>query len=211
MQFDANDIQHLDERFRRNLVNSLHGAKSIALVGTIDVKGISNLAIFSQIFHVGANPPLIGMLVRPDSVDRHTLQNIKSQNYFTIQHIKESYFKKAHQTSARYPEGISEFHELGINETYIDDFPAPFVEDAELKIGLKLRSTQTLQENGTVLLIAEVVLINVARRAVSVDGFIDPQILGTIAGGGLDAYYKLNKLARLRYAKPNSPTQVIAE
>jgi flavin reductase (DIM6/NTAB) family NADH-FMN oxidoreductase RutF len=211
MQFTSEDIQLLDDRFRRNLINSLHGAKSIGLVGTIDANGLSNLAIFSQIFHIGANPPLIGMLVRPDSVDRHTLHNIQAQGTYTIQHIKESYYKKAHQTSARYPKEVSEFQELGLNEAYIGDFPAPFLEDAELKIGLKLRSTQTLQENGTVLVIGEVVLIDVANGAISADGFIDPQILGTIAGGGLDAYYKLEKLSRLNYAKPNLPAQELSE
>ena len=211
MQFNSDDIQHLDDRYRRNLINSLHGAKSIGLVGTINGDGLSNLAIFSQVFHVGSNPPLIGMLVRPDSVDRHTLQNIQSQEYFTIQHIKEAYFKEAHQTSARYPKEISEFQELGLNEVYLGEFPVPFLEDAELKIGLKLSSTQTLQENGTILVIGEIVLIEVASRAVSKDGFIDPQILGTIAGAGLDAYYKLSKIARLKYAKPNLPTQELEE
>lgn len=211
MKLNSEDIQLLDDRFRRNLINSLHGAKSIGLVGTIDSNGISNLAIFSQIFHIGANPPLIGLLVRPDSVDRHTLQNIKEQGYFTIQHIQEGYYKQAHQTSARYPKEVSEFQELGLKEAYIDDFPAPFLEVADLKIGLKLRSTQTLKENGTVLVIGEVVLIDVENKAISQDGFIDPQILGTIAGGGLDAYYKLDKLARLNYAKPNFPSEEIIE
>ena len=55
------------------------------------MQGQTNLAIFSQIFHIGANPPLVGILVRPDSVDRHTLRNIRETSWFTINHIQESF------------------------------------------------------------------------------------------------------------------------
>lgn len=209
MLFHSEDIQQLDDRYRRNLINSLHGAKSVCLVGTANEQGRSNLAIFSQMFHIGANPPLIGLLVRPDSVDRHTLNNIRETEHFTIQHVKESYFKQAHQTSARYSEDVSEFEAVDLHEIYLGDFPAPFVEKADLKIGLRLHSIQKLEVNGTILVIGEIVLIELDSRAVSMDGYIDPEIIGSIAGGGLDGYYSLNKLARLSYAKPNLPLKEI--
>jgi flavin reductase (DIM6/NTAB) family NADH-FMN oxidoreductase RutF len=211
MLFHSKDLQNLEDRYRRNLINSLHSAKSVCLVGTANRQGHSNLAIFSQMFHIGANPPLIGLLVRPDSVDRHTLKNIRETERYSIQHIKESYFREAHQTSARYPENVSEFEAVGLNEIYLSDFPAPFVEKADLKIGLKLNSTQKLEVNGTVLVIGEIVMIEVDSRAVSMDGYIDPEIIGSVAGGGLDGYYSLTKLARLSYAKPNEPLKEILE
>lgn len=69
-------ILRLDTRQRAALINSLSGFKSLNLIGSISSSKITNLAIFNSVFHLGANPPLMGFIIRPDSVDRHTLQNI---------------------------------------------------------------------------------------------------------------------------------------
>ncbi|MCJ8275234.1 MAG: flavin reductase family protein, partial [Bdellovibrionales bacterium] len=49
------------------LVNSLSGFKSANLVGTQSKDGQTNLAMFSSFFHLGANPPLMGFVLRPHS------------------------------------------------------------------------------------------------------------------------------------------------
>ena len=82
--FTAESIAGLDERFRRNLINSLHGVRPALLVGTTSATGTDNLAVFSQVLHIGANPPLTGILFRPDSVERHTLTNIRNNGAFTL-------------------------------------------------------------------------------------------------------------------------------
>ncbi|MCS7053720.1 MAG: flavin reductase, partial [Ignavibacterium sp.] len=79
-------ILDFERRYRINFVNSLSGFKSANLIGTISKSGITNLAIFSSVIHVGANPPLIGILFRPLSVPRHTYNNIKETGCFTINH-----------------------------------------------------------------------------------------------------------------------------
>lgn len=84
--------------------------------------GQTNLAIFNSLVHIGANPPLIGFVVRPDSAERHTLNNILETGFYTINHINENIYKQAHQTSARYPEEISEFAATGLNEQYLSNF-----------------------------------------------------------------------------------------
>jgi flavin reductase (DIM6/NTAB) family NADH-FMN oxidoreductase RutF len=75
-QFTLFDLESMEQRFRTNFINSISGFKSVALIGTTDSKSQTNLAIFSSIIHIGANPPLLGFVVRPDSVERHTLENI---------------------------------------------------------------------------------------------------------------------------------------
>jgi len=200
--FTKIEIENLEQRYRGNFINSIEGFKALNLVGTINENGITNLAPFNSIFHIGANPPLIGMVSRPDSVDRHTLANIRETGKYTLNHVNESIYKQAHQTSARYDNGISEFKEVGLTEQYIDGIPVPFVKESRIKIGLELREIKPIELNGTYIIIGEIVYIELESNQISEDGFIDIQQHGSITVVGLDAYYKTTLLERLPYAKP---------
>ena len=133
-EITLNNILGFEQRYRATLINSLGGFKSVALIGTINSKGITNLAIFNSFFHLGANPPLFGFIVRPDSVERHTLTNILETKQFTVNHIQESFYKQAHQTSARYDSKISEFEATGLTAEYKTGHIAPFVKESAVKI-----------------------------------------------------------------------------
>ena len=204
MEYSLNDIQQLPDRFRRNLINSLHGFKSVSLIGTCNLQGQTNLAIFSQIFHIGANPPLVGILVRPDSVDRHTLRNIRETSWFTINHIQESFVEAAHQTSARYPEEVSEFNACGLTPLNISEIPAPFVAESAIRYAL-YKVDETTLVNGTILITGEIRTMHVPDMIVSEDGFLQIHEAGTIASSGLDAYFRVEPISRFAYAKPDLP------
>ncbi|MFN6039875.1 MAG: flavin oxidoreductase, partial [Bacteroidota bacterium] len=75
-EFNLQDILSFEQRYRATFINSIGGFKSVALIGTKNSSGQTNLAIFNSLVHIGANPPLLGFIVRPDSVERHTLENI---------------------------------------------------------------------------------------------------------------------------------------
>ncbi|MEZ5197311.1 MAG: hypothetical protein R2764_13210 [Bacteroidales bacterium] len=70
--YNSEKIKGLEKGFRANFINSLSGFKSISLCGTINSDNIENLAIFNTVIHVGSNPPLLGMLIRPPVVRRDT-------------------------------------------------------------------------------------------------------------------------------------------
>ena len=59
MFFEEADIFNLDKVKRLKLINSITGVKPANLIGTRSSDGITNLAIFSSIVHLGSNPPLI--------------------------------------------------------------------------------------------------------------------------------------------------------
>ena len=109
IEFTYNEIMQFEQRFRAMFINSIGGFKSVVLIGSKNKARQTNLAIFNSLVHLGANPPLVGFIIRPDSVERHTLNNIIETGVFTINHIRQSFFINAHQTSARYPKEISEF------------------------------------------------------------------------------------------------------
>lgn len=137
MKITQENILAFEKLYRTNFVNSLSGFKSANLIGTFSKEGKTNLAIFSSVIHVGANPPVIGMLVRPASVPRHTYINVKEIGYFTINHINKEIFKRAHQTSARYDYEVSEFDECGLTPDYSEVVKAPYVKESKIKIGCR--------------------------------------------------------------------------
>ncbi|RXJ71501.1 flavin oxidoreductase [Veronia nyctiphanis] len=209
MHWSRSAIDESDDRFRAKFINSLSGFKSANLIGTADANGNTNLAIVSSVFHLGANPPLIGMIVRPHTVTRDTLENIQMTGSYTINHVSADIWQKAHQTSARYPKDQSEFEAVKLDEQYIEDVHAPFVSQSRLKFALKLVETQTLEVNQTVMIIGEITDVIVEPLAVQDDGFIDIELLETVAVSGLDGYHTTKRLGRLSYAKPDKDPDVI--
>ena len=198
-----NDIIKLERRYRGNFINSLGGFKSVVLIGTKSPQGNENLAIFSSLFHIGADPALCGIVVRPHEEKQNTLGNIMSTEYYTINHILPDFYKKAHQCSAKYPEGVSEFAKTGLTPEYIDEIPAPFVLESKIKFGCKLVQKIDLEINGTFLILGSIINIIVPEEAVKNDGHIDLELSGTVTLSGLDAYHTTKKLGRLSYAQPD--------
>lgn len=205
MLLDGDAIEALEKRYRAALINSVTGFKPANLVGTADTNGKSNLAIMSSVVHLGSHPPLLGLVVRPDPVDRHTLENILDTGCYTINHVAEHFIAEAHQTAARYPRDVSEFEATGLSEHYADGFPAPFVDQANVRLGMALREHHELAINGTHFVIGEIVLLDVPDDAVAEDGSLDLGTAGTIALSGLDSYHRTSRVKRMAYAKPDQP------
>lgn len=208
-QIDSTDINAMEQRFRAHFINSLSGFKSANLVGTVDANGVSNLAIVSSVFHLGATPPLVGLIIRPDTVPRGTLANIQSTECYTLNHVNSAIWQQAHQSSARYATGVSEFKQTGLSETYVEGICAPFVEQSHLRYALKLREVQPLAINGTILVIGEVIHIQLPHTAIQQDGYIDIESLDTITISGLDSYHRTQSMGRLTYAKPDKLPQLL--
>lgn len=199
-KYTNSEILSLDKGFRTNLINSLSGFKSANLIGTRDEKGINNLAIFSSVVHIGANPPLMGFISRPHSVPRHTLENIIATEAFTINHIAEAFIEQAHQTAARYD--ISEFDATGLTPENIKNFNAPFVKEAKIKIGLSLADIIDIKINRTKMIVGKIEYLLLSEALIAKDGSIDIGAAQTVAISGLDTYHKTKQLAKFSYAKP---------
>ncbi len=195
-------LMEMVQRKRAHLINSIGGFKSVCLIGTADKNGLTNLAIFNSIVHIGANPPLISFIMRPDSVERHTLNNILDTKYYTINHLNEGIYKQGHQTSARYPKEISEFEVTGLTSEFKNNFAAPFVKESNIQLGVEFKERINLTINNTIMIIGEIKEIYFPFDCLQEDGFIDIEKAGTITCSGLDSYHVTTRLGRLPYAKP---------
>ena len=202
LHYSRTDIDQMDKIFRLNLINSCTGYKSANLIGTQSAEGKTNLAVFSSITHLGSNPPLIGFVLRPTTVPRDSYRNIKSSSFFTVNHIHHSTVADAHHTSAKYPEDVSEFSKTDFEAEYLDDFEAPFVKNAKVRLACRFLNEYPIKENNTLLLVSDILAIHVEDGIMESDGWLNLQQAGSVTINGLDGYAKAEFIERFPYAKP---------
>lgn len=201
--YSSADIGALERRFRANLVNSVTGFKPANLIGTVDGAGLTNLALFSSAVHIGADPPLIGIVFRPlKAAERHTYHNIASSGVYTINHVPIDMTRNAHLTSAKFPRAVSEFGVCGFNEEFVEGFRAPFVHESAVKMGMRLVEELEIQANGTLFLIGEVMHLLVPEHCITDSGRVDIAAAGTACVSGLDTYHSVGPGSTYPYAKP---------
>lgn len=202
MQINKKEIEELEQRYRTAFINSLAGFRQAVLVGTKSIDGNTNLAIFNSLIHLGSNPALFGLINRPESVQRDTLENILDTKEYTLNFVKAEAYKKAHQTSARYEKGFSEFEEVGFTPQYHSAGKAPFVKEAVVKIVMRLEEIIPIKINGTILIVGSIIQAHLDEDLVSDDGYVNLSKADVLISQGLDAYFTSNPIERLPYAKP---------
>jgi flavin reductase (DIM6/NTAB) family NADH-FMN oxidoreductase RutF len=207
--FTKEQIQSWDRFYRGNFMNCISGFKSASLIGTIDISGKTNLAIFSNIVHLGAAPAMIGIVCRPIEAGADTKHNIESINQFTVNLFSEKMIAKAHQTSAKYDTNTSEFNAVGLTEQYLSNCIAPFVLESEAKYNCTYIRTIDITENNTSMIIAAINDIWIDSNIIESDGFLRLEKLQTIASLGIDGYYTTTLKNRYSYAKNNIETKPI--
>ncbi len=207
-QFTPTEWQTWERFYRANFINSLTGFKSASLIGTINAQGVPNLGMFSSMVHIGSDPALIGYINRPVAAAPHTLANIKANGFYTVNHIHPAFLAQAHQTSAKYPDEVNEFTEVGLTEEYIEGVQVPFVKESAIKYLLSLKEIIPIQLNDTFLVIGQLEQVRIeAAVQPAQDGFLHLDEAGSICSNGLDAYYKTELIDRYSYAKPGKPAE----
>ena len=198
MKFTANDIKNLDKVYRLNLINSITGIKPANLIATKSKNGVDNVAIFSSVVHLGSNPAMIGFVMRPQSnTNTDTYQNILDTKFYTINHITQKIYKKAHMTSGK--TDSSEFDILSIDKEN-SDFEVPFIKGSPVQIGMKLLKTIDLP-NKCIFIIGEPEIILINDQIITSEGKINLSSGDIVGISGLDGYYNLNYLDSLEYVR----------
>ena len=199
--YSISEIQSWDRFARANFINTLSGFKSLSLIGTVNEAGDSNVAVFSNIVHLGADPALIGFINRPLQAAPHTLANIQETGVYTVNLVTESMYKQAHQTSAKYPDGISEFEMTGLTPEFKQGCIAPFVAESPVQYYLKLLKVIPIELNGTFLVIGSLQSAFSSATIKEQDGYLDLAKAGILTSLGTSGYYKTEKIDNLPYAK----------
>ena len=201
-KFSRDDINKMHHLYRINLINSCSGYKAANLIGTKDNLGVSNVAVFSSVTHLGSNPALLGFFLRPTTVIRNTYDNIKTTGKYTLNHIHEGILENAHHTSAKYDSSISEFDVTALEEEYKDDFVAPFVKGCPIQLAMTYVEEYPIKANNTILLVGQIERLYVPDELLDNDGFINLSKGKVATINGLDGYAIPQLKTRLEYQRP---------
>ena len=207
----AEDWQAMPSRAYAAWFSSLEGMRSPVLVGTQNAEGLTNLAIFNSLTHVGARPPLLGFVLRPLTVERHTYENLRSSGYYTINHMPQAYIKQAHQTSAKYASGVSEFDAVGLTVKRPAAAPAPYVAEASVSMLLEFQEEHHIAANDTIFIVGAVRELRVPRDLATIPELVDGKAQSAInwehyqanVVSGLYNYYEVKHLTTMPYAQPD--------
>jgi flavin reductase (DIM6/NTAB) family NADH-FMN oxidoreductase RutF len=202
IRIDRSEIEKMGRIERLNLINSCTGYKSANLIATISNEGQTNVAVFSSVTHLGSDPALIGFILRPTTVPRHTYQNIKAYGYFSVNHIRAEQIADAHHTSANYPLEISEFDVTDLQAVYHGGCPVPFVKESPVKLLCKYVSEYLIKENGCIHVIASIEAIFYEEELLTPDNWLQLDKGNVVAINGLDGYALPQLLERFSYARP---------
>lgn len=202
MEMTRDYLDRMGRIERLNLINSITGVKPANLVGTRSSDGTENLAIFNSAIHIGSNPPLIGILFRPTGeVPRHSYEHIQATGFFTLNSLPASLTKAGHYTAAKFESDESEFEACGFTPRYQTDFPAPFVEESAIQIGLKKVDEQLISLNQTRLVIGEVCHLHIDEKILTPEGYLDLEKADVAGISGLNSYYRLKKESDYPYPR----------
>jgi len=201
---NKDDLQAMERLPRVNLINSLSGYKSANLIGTKSNDGKTNLAVFSSVIHLGSSPALLGFIMRPPVVPRHTYDNIIATKLYTINHIHTEQIANAHQTSGKYPEDISEFSACDFKEEYFEDFAPPFVSESRIKMGMRLVEEIPIPSNDCLLIVGEIQHLLLSDDYQKPNGSLDLNQAETVAISGLDSYHSTQHLRDMPYVSKKS-------
>ncbi|MFD2529177.1 MULTISPECIES: flavin reductase family protein [Polaribacter] len=200
--FNFEDIQSLEKIYKINLINSCSGFKSANLLGSISKEGVSNVAVFSSVTHLGSNPPTLGFILRPTTVPRNTYKNIKDNGYFTINHIYEDIIEDAHHTSAKYPENVSEFDKTDLEEEFKGNHNAPFVKNCPVQMCMKFVEEVYVSSNDVMLIVAQIEELYIKDTLLQEDGLVNLSLGNVTTINGLDSYAIPKFKKQLSYQRP---------
>ena len=195
--FTHQEILDMEKPKRTALMNGLSGFRSAVLVGTANMRGVANLAVFFSTIHVGANPPLMGLLLRPPAARQHTRDNLFATGQYTINAISIDFYRQAHATSQRLPEEESEFTACGLTPHYWPSFAAPAVAESPIRIGLRLQEHHDIASNQTTLVIGSVQHVEIAPDLLEDDGHLRPDRGRLVCVSDLETYHQPQYVERI--------------
>lgn len=200
-RFSLDEIQQFEREYRRTFINCLWGLKSVHLIGTVNQNNVPNVAIISSVFHLGANPPMMGVCFRPPVANTHTFDNILASKKFTVNVVTEKFYKQAHRCSANFRDGISEFDETGLTPQYESGFPIPFVEESPIRFSVQYHEHFSVRENESRIVVGKVQDIYIDSSLIDSKGYISYDSIEPVVVSGLEGYFSVKEIDRLGYER----------
>mgnify|MGYP001319307992 CR=1 FL=1 len=182
--------------------------RPIALVSSIDLNGVLNLAPFSFFNGFGANPPIVGFspaLSGKTGLPKDTLLNIEDTKEFTISIVTSEIVEQVSLSSCSYDRQVDEFVKSGLNKYDSKLIAPPGVKDSPFFMECKLHKIIDLggkPASGN-LILGEVVMFHVNESIIDSSDKIDPVKIDQVGRSGGPFYVK-TKNSLFSINKPNA-------
>jgi len=168
--------------------------RPIALVSTLSVEGVRNLAPFSFFTAISSKPPLICFCPGPRSEPgprKDTLLNISQTKEFVVNVVSEEIAEAMNLTSGEYPPEVDEFELAGLTPAASGLVKPPRVAESHVSMECKLALAIEFSQDpgGGNLIVGEVLRFHLDQRIIGENLRIDPDKLRAIGRmGGPTAY-----------------------
>lgn len=181
--------------------------RPIAFVSTIDSQGRVNLSPFSYFNVVSTRPPvLIFAPVRSarNGQQKDTYENVKEVAECVIHIVNYAVAEQMNASSAAFPRGVNEFHEVGLTEVPSDLVRPPRVKECPIAFECKVTQVLELGESGGAgnLVICEILKIHADENILTEEGKVDAAKLDAIGRLGGNQYVRVTAENIFEVKKP---------
>ncbi len=168
--------------------------RPIALVSSVSVAGLRNLAPFSFFNAVCTEPPVVCFAAaRPAAgkPKKDTLANIEATGEFVVNIVSEEFAEQMNLTARDYPADVDEFAVSGLTAINSELVKPPRVRESRVSFECKLTHNIVVSDKpaGSNLILGEVVCMHV-DEVVLEDGRINPERLRAIGRMGEIGYVR---------------------
>lgn len=195
----------------RELYANLTGAVSprpIALVSSVDAKGVVNLAPFSFFNLFSANPPTVIFSCvdsMRDGSSKDTLYNAIETKEVVINIVNYDMVQQTSLASTAYPKGVNEFTKAGFTPLESLEVKAPRVAESPIQLECKVEEVIKLgKEKGAGnLVVCRVLKMHINKEVLDENEVIDPYKLDLVSRLGGN-YYGRSREGLFEVTKPIS-------
>ena len=166
--------------------------RPIALVSTLSVDAVRNLAPFSFYNMVSANPPVVMFApsCRRDATAKDSLHNVEALGEFVVAAVTERLAEQMNQCSFEYPPNTDEFVASGLTPVPAKLVRPWLVGESPVNIECTLVEIKRFgkQAGAGSVVFGQILAIHVEDRVLAPDGLVDPRKLKAIGRMGRDTY-----------------------
>lgn len=185
------DLQNLSKVEAYQLVTRIVAPRPIALVSTLDGKGVGNLAPFSYFMMGGSNPPscVICPVNTRNGEAKDTARNIPETGEYVINVVTRAMAERMNQCSLAYEAGVDEFDRSGLTRAPAKIVKPPRVAESPIHLECRLHKV-TRHGSGPLAssyIIGEIVHVHVSDEQLT-DGLPDDAKIEFIGRLGADWY-----------------------
>ncbi len=164
------NYQDLTAAQRYKLLVSCLVPRPIALVSSVNLAGLANIAPFSFFNAVSDDPPLIAIGVNSNVVGRtkDTAQNIRETGEFVVNLVDEALSQKMNECGIDFPPHVDEFEAVGLTRAAGAQVRAPRIAEAPIAFEC-IRKVNVEIGIGRNVIIAEVVHLHIKDELLDAD------------------------------------------